>query len=87
MFSNKRVRLSVFATVVVVGGLFAYVAGAYNVERARIEQQPSASVVPDLTLTPWGESLSAEAVDSAGIETDLDGNTSALFASDWIFVL
>jgi hypothetical protein len=30
----------------------------------------------------WGEYLSEDAVDAAGIENDLDGNASALFASD-----
>ena len=80
MFSNKRVRLSVFATVVVVGGLFAYVAPAYNVEPVRIDDR--AGIEGSVTIRPWGEDLSENAVDARGIERDLDGNASALYPSD-----
>ena len=81
MFSKKRVRLSVFAAVVVVGGLFAYVAAAYNVERAPLDDRPGTAY--NATISPWRENLAEGAVDSGGIEADLDGNASALFASDW----
>jgi hypothetical protein len=80
MFSKRRVRLAVFSAVVVVGGLFAYVAPAYNVERAPLDDRPG--IAYDATISPWRENLSEGAVDSAAIEADLDGNASALFASD-----
>jgi hypothetical protein len=80
MFSKKRVRLSVFAAVVVVGGLFAYVAPADNVERVRFDDR--AGIEGTVTMRPWGEDLSEGAVDAGGIERDLDGNASALVPSD-----
>lgn len=83
----KRMRLAVFVAVaatlagVVVAGVFAYVAPASTAVRAPLDDRPG--IVSNATITPWGEYLSAGAVDSGGIETDLDGNASALFASDY----
>jgi hypothetical protein len=81
MFSKKRIRLAAFVGVAVtLGGLFAYVAPASNVDRAPLDDRPAIENSP--TIRPWGEDLSGGAVDSGGIELDLDGNASALFASD-----
>jgi len=79
MISRKSVRLTLLATIAVAGA-FAYVAPAYNIEQARLDDQP---VINDtVTIRPWGEDLSADAVESNGIERDLDGNASALMPSD-----
>jgi hypothetical protein len=83
MFSRRKARLVVFAAVAATlgGGLFVYVTPAStNVNPAPVYDRPG--IADGATITPWGEYLSAGAVDSAGIENDLDGNTSALFASD-----
>ena len=80
MFSKKRVRLSVFAAVVVVGGLYAYVAPAYDVER--VSPDDRAGIEGSVTIRPWGEDLSEGAVDAGGIERDLDGNAASLVPSD-----
>jgi hypothetical protein len=81
MFS-KRTRVSVLvAAAVTLGGVFAYVAPASNIDRAPLDDR--LGIADDLpTIRPWGEDLSKSAVDAAGIERDLDGNTRALFASD-----
>jgi len=84
MFSRRKARLIVFAAVAATlgGGLFVYVTPAStNVNRAPVDARPS--IANNATITPWSEYLSEGAVDSAGIETDLDGNASSLFASDW----
>ena len=83
MFSTRKARLFVFAAIAatVGGGLFVYVTPAStNVNPAPVYDRPG--VTEGLTIRPWGEDLSEEAVDSAGIEKDLDGNTAALFALD-----
>jgi hypothetical protein len=36
------------------------------------------------SIRPWGEYLSEDAIDAAGIETDLDGNAASFYASDWV---
>lgn len=76
----KRMRLIVVVTVAAtLAGVFAYVAPASNAARAPLDDRPG--IASNATITPW-TAPSAEAVDSAGIEKDLDGNASALFASD-----
>jgi hypothetical protein len=81
MFS-KRMRLTVFfAFAVTLGGVFAYVAPAStSVDPVAVDDRPGIAIDP--TYRSWGEDLSANAVDAAGIETDLDGNASSLFPSD-----
>ena len=77
--TSKRMALIVFVAIA-VGGAFAYVApAATTVDRAVLDERPG--IASNATSTPWA-APSAEAVDSAGIEKDLDGNASALFASD-----
>ena len=77
----KRMVLTAFVSVAAtLGGVFAFVAPASNAERAVLDDRPG--VANTVTVTPWGEYLSPQAVDSAGIEADLDGNASALFPSD-----
>lgn len=81
MVSTKRIRLTVFlAVVATVGGAFAYVVPASKVEGAPVDDRPG--IANSATIRPWSESLSARAVDSGGVELDLDGNASALVASD-----
>ena len=83
MFSKRKARLIVFvaAAVTLSGGLFIYVTPAStSVNPAPVNHRPG--IASDATITPWGEYVSEGAVDSAGIETDLDGNTSSLYASD-----
>lgn len=86
MFSSRKAtRLFTFAVFAAIlgGGLFVYMTPAStNVDPAAGAARPS--VDSNLTITPWSEYLSKEAVDEAGIETDLDGNASALFPSDWM---
>jgi hypothetical protein len=78
----KRMRLAVFVAVAAtLAGVFAYVTPASNADRAALDDRPA--VANNATIKPWGEDLSEGAVDSGGIETDLDGNASALFASDF----
>lgn len=82
MFSKRKARLIIFAAVAAAlgGGLFAYVTPAStNVDPAPVAR-PGIENSP--TIRPWGEDLSEGAVDPAGIELDLDGNASALLASD-----
>lgn len=80
----KRMRLAVFAAVAaatLVGVYaYAYVAPTSAAVRAPLDARPGIADSP--TFTPWSEYLSEEAVDSGGIENDLDGNASALIASD-----
>ena len=83
MFSKRNARLVVFvaAAVTLGGGLFIYVTPAStNVNPAPVDHRPGI----DATYRSWGEDLSEGAVDSAGIEVDLDGNASSLIASDWL---
>jgi len=81
MFSRK-LGLAVFVVVVTVGGVFAYVTPAStNVNPLPVDDRPGVALDP--TYRSWGQDLSANAVDAAGIEMDLDGNASSLFASDW----
>jgi hypothetical protein len=54
-------------------------APAPDIDRARSDGRPD--IVNNAPFRTWGEDLSAQAVDAGGIETDLDGNASALIAS------
>jgi len=83
MFSQRKARLIVFVAVAATlgGGLFAYVTPAStNVEPAPLGDRPG--LANNATLRPWSDDLSEDAVDSRGIENDLDGNASALISSD-----
>jgi hypothetical protein len=82
MISKRRAKLTGFAAgALILSGAFTLVARAYtNAERAALDQRPVIESIA--TIRPWGESLSPVAVDAAGIETDLDGNASALYAFD-----
>jgi hypothetical protein len=82
MLSKKRISLAVFAAVAItLGGVFAYVTPASTkVNPAPVDDRPG--IADSATIFPWGEYLSEGAVGSGGIENDLDGNASALFASD-----
>jgi hypothetical protein len=75
-------RLALFAavTAATLAGVYAYVAPASNVTPAPLDDRPG--IASNATIRPWSEFLSARAVDSNGIERDLDGNASALAASD-----
>jgi len=81
---RKTIRVTVFAAVVATLGVFAYVAPGSNVapastvDRAPLADRAGASG----SIRPWSEGLSERAVDSSGIENDLDGNASALVPSD-----
>lgn len=83
MFS-KRMRLAVFVAVAgTLAGVSAYVAPASNVDRAPLDDRPGiANNATNATISPWSDYLFEGAVDSAGIEIDLDGNASALVPSD-----
>lgn len=84
MFSRRKAaRLFTFAVFAAIlgGGLFVYVTPAStNVNPAPVYDRPG--IADGATITPWSEYLSEGAVDSLGIERDLDGNASALFPSD-----
>ena|SRR5262245_53333991 len=85
MFSRREARLSVFVSVasvaVTLGVVFAYVApAASNVNPAPLDDR--SGVASFSTLRPWSENLSEDAVDSRGIERDLDGNAYSLYPSD-----
>jgi hypothetical protein len=83
MFSRRKARLIVFvaAAVTLGSGLLIYVTPAStNVNPAPVADRSDFST--NATLTPWSDDLSENAVDAGGIEKDLDGNASALFASD-----
>jgi hypothetical protein len=60
---------------VALGGVVAYVAAAPDAERARLEDQPR---IESGAPIRFHDDVSADAVDSGGIEKDLDGNASAL---------
>jgi hypothetical protein len=77
----KRVRVAVLVAVLVTTlvGVYAYLAPTSNAAGAAIDDRPGIANNP--TIRPWSEYLSKEAVDSRGIEADLDGNASALIAS------
>ena len=84
MFSRRKARLFVFTAVAATagGGLFIYVTPASTkVNPAPVFDRPG--IADSAMFRPWGEDLSTDAVDAAGIETNLDGNASALLASDW----
>ena len=83
MFSKRKARLIVFVAVAATlgSGLFVYVTPAStNVNPAPVGDRPG--IATNATIRPWSDYLSEGAVDSGGIENDLDGNASALFASD-----
>ena len=72
----------------VLGGVVTYVASASNVTRVPTVAPSSgierSGVESSVYLRPWSEELSKDAVDSLGIDRDLDGNSSALVSSDCI---
>ena len=83
MSSKRKARLVVFAAFAAImgGGLFVYVTPAStNVNPAAVDERPG--IADGATIRPWGEGLSERAVDSGGIEKDLDGNASALMPSE-----
>ena len=85
MLSTHKARLIAFAAAIATlgGGLFVYMTPAStNVNAAPIEQQPG--IASDATIAPWSSYLSERAVNSGGIENDLDGNASSLFPSDFV---
>jgi hypothetical protein len=59
-----------------LGSVFANMAPTPDVDRANVDGKPAIA-----NYRTWGEDLSEEAVDSGGIEANLDGNASALIAS------
>jgi hypothetical protein len=83
MISSRRIGLTALAAVAVIaGGFFTLVAPASTkVERA-FDERPG--IESSVTIRPWGEDLSEDAVDAAGIERNLDGNASALVPADRI---
>jgi len=77
----KRMILIVVVTVAAtLAGVFAFVAPASNTPRAPLDDRPG--VANNAIITPWSGYRSEGALDSAGIELDLDGNASALVPSD-----
>jgi len=65
----------------VLGSALLYVAPAStNVGRAPVDERPDMGA--NAAIRPWSDYLSEEAVESGGIQNDLDGNASSLFASD-----
>jgi hypothetical protein len=85
MFSKRKARLIVFvaAAAALGGGLFAYVPPAstsVNVDPAPRDARPGIADSAPFRLS--SEYLSEDAVDSGGIENDLDGNAASLYASD-----
>jgi hypothetical protein len=85
MSTKRKARLIVFVAVAATlgGGLFLYVTPAStNVTSPSVDVRLG-STNNVTTYRSWGPDLSADAVDAAGIETDLDGNASALYPSDW----
>ena len=82
MFSKRKARLTALAVVTVAtsSALFLYMApAATSVNPAPFESRPG--IASEATIEPWSAYLSRDAVDSKGIDLDLDGNASALFAS------
>jgi hypothetical protein len=78
----KRMAATAFVSVAVtLGGVFAY-GPASNAGRTPVDV--GSGIADSATFGPWIENLSATAVDAGGIEADLDGNASALFASDYL---
>ena len=81
MFSRSSF---IYAAVFFVTGslfgasVFAVIAPTAEIELARPEAQTGVPVDP--TIAPWSDYLSKDAVDAAGIESDLDGNAAALVA-------
>ena len=80
----RRIRLALFVAVsaATLAGVYAYVAPASDAARARAPLDDRPGIANYATVRPWGKDLSEGAVDAGGIETNLDGNASALVASD-----
>jgi hypothetical protein len=78
----KRIRLAVFVavTAATLAGVYAYVVPASDAARAPLDDRPG--IANNAAIRPWSDYLSEGALDSGGIENDLDGNASALFTSD-----
>jgi len=82
MFSKRKVRLTALAAVTLAtsSALFLYMTpAATSVNPAPVESAPA--FASEATIEPWSTYLSRDAVDSNGIELDLDGNASALIPS------
>jgi hypothetical protein len=70
------------AVAATLGGVFVYVAPASDVDRAHLDDRPG--IAKNAAIKPsWEEDLPEGTIDSGGVEADLDGNASALVASDW----
>lgn len=85
MLSKRKARLIAFvaAAATLGGGLFAYVTPAstsISVDPAPRDARPG--VADSVPFILSSEGLSEGAVDSGGIENDLDGNAASLYASD-----
>ena len=80
--SRMRKALFVAITAATLAGVYAYVAPASDAARARAALDDRLGIANGATIRPWGEDLSEGAVDAGGIETNLDGNASALVASE-----
>src|SRR5687767_12190413 len=83
----KGMSLTLLAAVAAtLAGVSAYVVLASDTDQSALDDQPAiaSDATPDIdaNLRPWGEELAEGAIDSGGIERDLDGNASALIASD-----
>ena len=81
---RKAIGVTVFTAVVATLGVLAYVAPGSNVAPASTFDRaplPDRSGVSS-SVRPWSEGLANDAVDSGGIEKDIDGNASALVPSD-----
>ena len=79
----RRTRLALFVAVAAttLAGVYAYVAPATDAARAA-PLDNRLGIANNATTRPWSQYLSERAVGSGGIERDLDGNASALIASD-----
>jgi hypothetical protein len=77
MVSKRKAGLIAFAVAATAlsSALFLYTAPAStSVNPAPFE--PRAGIAGDAAIEPWSNFLSDQAVDSNGIEKDLDGNAS-----------
>ncbi len=77
MFQKQQFK---YAAAFLIGSLSWASVSAYIAPTTAVVPAPvnAPAAAPDVVLTPWSAFLSEEAVDSAGIEADLDGNASAL---------
>jgi quercetin dioxygenase-like cupin family protein len=83
----KGMRLTLLAAVAaMLAGVSAYVVLASDADQSAPDDEPAIASEETrdnaVSIPSWGDNLSEAAVDSGGIERDLDGNASALIASD-----